>query len=103
MTKSMTDAMMDIIERMPIRYVRTVKPGETDHPVFSKEQVERMTVIPDMKRYADLPTEIPYMEDREYVVIEGFGIVLRWKDTIAIIEEKDRLVLRKVPSDGRVA
>lgn len=102
MTKSMTDALMDIMERMPIRCIRTVKPGEIDYPVFSREQIERMKVIPDMKRYADLPTEIPYMEDREYVVIEDVGIVLRWKDTIAIIQDGDGIVLRKVPSDGKV-
>ena len=81
---------------MDIKYRGSIKANTTDYPTFSDEQLAGMHIlVKGFKGIACMETPItrcrghrlPYLEDREYKIIEGVCTVIRYGDSLVVLED----------------
>lgn len=96
LTESMEILNSALRAQMDIKFKGCIKANTQDYPTFSDEQLSEMTILfRGFKGYfcGDSPItkcrgyRLPYVEDREYKIIEGVCTVIRYGDTLAIIED----------------
>lgn len=84
-----------IMTARDIRYIGRIDEDNTNYPVFSDRQLERMQIVTNIPNphldgakfwimtIAGHP--IPYLNPNEYVEIEDAGAVIRFEDTLVIL------------------
>ena len=96
MTESLEMLNAALMAQRNIRFKGYIKANTQDYPTFSDEQLAEMNILfRGFRGYLCAETPItkvrgyrlPYIEDREYKVIEGVCAVIRYGDTLAIIED----------------
>lgn len=96
LTESMEMLNAALMAQKDIKYRGTIKAKTTDYPTFSDEQLSEMDILfRGFNGYfcGDSPItkcrgyRMPYVEDREYKTIEGVCTVIRYGDTLVIIED----------------
>lgn len=96
LTESMEMLNAALMATKDIKYRGTIKANTTDYPTFSDEQLSVMNILVKGFRgfvCTEAPItrcrghRLPYLEDREYKKIESVCTVIRYGDTLVVLEE----------------